>query len=182
MCTVSLQMCFLLVVSLCVLCRYRCMVSLRVPCRYRCMVVSLYVPCRYRCVSCWYCRYVYRIVTVPLQTYGVVINNVSLQMCFLLVVSFAVCWSGYAVVCLWTVFLPPDTVPFILTLLPPLLAKVRSRATDVAHNLEGHQKVKQKFALGLMSGIISITEANESGESGSIYNFPLYHGYPYRKP
>ncbi|XP_043213070.1 visual pigment-like receptor peropsin, partial [Amphibalanus amphitrite] len=49
-------------------------------------------------------------------------SNVTL-MCFLLVVSFAVCWSGYAVVCLWTVFLPPDSVPFILTLLPPLLAK-----------------------------------------------------------
>ncbi|XP_071542347.1 visual pigment-like receptor peropsin isoform X2 [Panulirus ornatus] len=40
-----------------------------------------------------------------------------------LVLTFICCWTSYAVVCLWTVFRPPYTIPMVLTLLPNLLAK-----------------------------------------------------------
>ena len=40
-------------------------------------------------------------------------------------VSFFTLWGLYAIVCLWTVFGSPETVPMILTVLPPLFAKVR---------------------------------------------------------
>ncbi|XP_076043534.1 visual pigment-like receptor peropsin [Oratosquilla oratoria] len=41
-----------------------------------------------------------------------------------LVLAYLSCWSAYAVVALWTVFAHPHTVPLVLTLMPPLLAKV----------------------------------------------------------
>ncbi|XP_042881084.1 visual pigment-like receptor peropsin [Penaeus japonicus] len=40
-----------------------------------------------------------------------------------LVMTYLFCWSAYAVVCVWTVFRHPFTVPLVLTLLPPLMAK-----------------------------------------------------------
>ncbi|XP_045598832.2 visual pigment-like receptor peropsin isoform X2 [Procambarus clarkii] len=49
-------------------------------------------------------------------------NNVT-RMGVVLVATFLCCWSGYAVVCVWTVFRHPYTVPVFLTLLPPLMAK-----------------------------------------------------------
>jgi len=49
-------------------------------------------------------------------------NNVN-KMGITLIAAFLVCWSWYAVVCLWVVFREPTTVPLILTLMPPLMAK-----------------------------------------------------------
>jgi len=49
-------------------------------------------------------------------------NNVN-KMGMTLIAAFLVCWSWYAVVCLWVVFREPKTVPMILTLMPPLMAK-----------------------------------------------------------
>ena len=45
------------------------------------------------------------------------------QMSFILIVAFFVAWSPYAVLCLWTIFAEPSTVPPFLTLIPPLFAK-----------------------------------------------------------
>lgn len=44
-------------------------------------------------------------------------------MSFILIVAFVVAWSPYAVLCLWTIFAAPSTVPPFLTLIPPLFAK-----------------------------------------------------------
>lgn len=44
-------------------------------------------------------------------------------MSFILIVAFLLTWSPYAVLCLWTIFAPPATVPAFLTLIPPLFAK-----------------------------------------------------------
>ncbi|XP_042908074.1 visual pigment-like receptor peropsin [Parasteatoda tepidariorum] len=45
------------------------------------------------------------------------------SMSFVLIIAFVLAWSPYAVLCLWTIFAPPETVPPILTLIPPLFAK-----------------------------------------------------------
>ncbi|KAK7084251.1 hypothetical protein SK128_022518 [Halocaridina rubra] len=45
------------------------------------------------------------------------------KMGIVLILTFIFCWTSYAVVCLWTVFDHPYTVPLVLTLLPPLMAK-----------------------------------------------------------
>ncbi|XP_054716668.1 LOW QUALITY PROTEIN: visual pigment-like receptor peropsin [Uloborus diversus] len=44
-------------------------------------------------------------------------------MAFVLIIAFIVAWSPYAVLCLWTIFSEPATVPPFLTLIPPLFAK-----------------------------------------------------------
>ncbi|KAG1650490.1 Visual pigment-like receptor peropsin [Nymphon striatum] len=40
-----------------------------------------------------------------------------------LVSSFLIAWTPYAILCMWTVIDVPDTVPFFLTLIPPIFAK-----------------------------------------------------------
>jgi len=50
-------------------------------------------------------------------------NNVN-RMGMTLILAFMICWSWYAVVTLWVVFRDPKTVPMILTLVPPLAAKM----------------------------------------------------------
>nr|AMP19653.1 peropsin [Euphausia superba] len=49
-------------------------------------------------------------------------SNVN-KMGIILIAAYLICWSWYAVVCIWVVFRDPKTVPMILTLLPPLMAK-----------------------------------------------------------
>ncbi|KAF8781582.1 visual pigment-like receptor peropsin [Argiope bruennichi] len=44
-------------------------------------------------------------------------------MSFVLILTFIIAWTPYAVLCLWTIFDHPNTVPPFLTLIPPLFAK-----------------------------------------------------------
>ncbi|GIY15080.1 visual pigment-like receptor peropsin [Caerostris darwini] len=44
-------------------------------------------------------------------------------MSFILIIAFLVAWTPYAVLCLWTIFDSPRTVPPFLTLIPPLFTK-----------------------------------------------------------
>ncbi|GFX10931.1 visual pigment-like receptor peropsin [Trichonephila clavipes] len=44
-------------------------------------------------------------------------------MSLVLIIAFLVAWTPYAVLCLWTIFSHPSTVPPFLTLIPPLFAK-----------------------------------------------------------
>ncbi|NP_001301037.1 visual pigment-like receptor peropsin [Limulus polyphemus] len=61
-------------------------------------------------------------------------RNVTM-MCLVIVITFVVSWSPYAIVCLWTVFKPPSTVPSVLTLIPPLFAKASTVFNPIIYYL-----------------------------------------------
>jgi hypothetical protein len=46
------------------------------------------------------------------------------QMCGLLLVVQAVCWSPYSVLVIWTLIFPPSDISTHWTLLPPLMCKL----------------------------------------------------------
>ena len=48
----------------------------------------------------------------------------SVQVCGLLFLVQISCWTPYAVLCLWTTILPPDTLNIYYTLLPSVCCKV----------------------------------------------------------
>ncbi|GIY46039.1 hypothetical protein CEXT_287461 [Caerostris extrusa] len=56
-------------------------------------------------------------------------------MSFILIIAFLVAWTPYAVLCLWTIFDSPRTVPPFLTLIPPLFAKASTVFNPIIYYL-----------------------------------------------
>ncbi len=56
-------------------------------------------------------------------------------MTVVIVVVFLVSWSPYAILCLWTVFGEPESVPLWFSLLPPLFAKTSTLFNPIIYYL-----------------------------------------------
>ncbi|CAM1298573.1 Uncharacterised protein g2164 [Pycnogonum litorale] len=51
------------------------------------------------------------------------LHSSATKMGIVLVTSFLIAWTPYAILCMWTVFDNPSNVPFWLTIVPPIFAK-----------------------------------------------------------
>lgn len=87
------------------------------------------------------------------------------KLCILLVLAFVVFWSAYAVVCLWTVFAEPTTVPLKLALLPPLLAKISPVVNPVLYVMVDKRIRQAVFAVATCHKSVPSREHAEIAES-----------------
>ncbi|XP_023223957.1 visual pigment-like receptor peropsin isoform X3 [Centruroides sculpturatus] len=61
-------------------------------------------------------------ISIPIRDRWDNERHMTLTIVFI-IIGFLLAWTPYAILCMWTVFADPSTVPSFLTLLPPLFAK-----------------------------------------------------------
>lgn len=76
-------------------------------------------------------------------------------MSLILILAFIVAWTPYAVLCLWTFFASPLTVPPFLTLIPPLFAKASTVFNPIIYFMSN-----PKLRAGILATLCCCKEAD----------------------